>query len=374
MDKKFISNIIDNEYFELPPNRLKCKMVGFLRSFVPNNIELVNPHIVICNKTGKFDKILVTNIITSNFVFLKDSVIEKIYNDDFPENKKKDLMDSFKHLKQAFVSVVIFPEFNCSIFGNSEELPQKITDFLCETNFDIKFLTLVGSFFNYPIWAPKPRISSINISQQFTIKSSFLAGLSPEEKNLAINNNMPSSATIYGSRFPVMIKSNNLAENIESIVYACPKCGTLFSVYSEYNYLKCRECGSAIEFAHNGQISLSNTIHTFDDFDEFLFNNLKNRSFSIKPIISYDNVYLMTRLTNGKIKELGQIALTIFANKIEIKTSNKTTTIKFSNIKNIKLVEDNTIIIFTKNEEFVVKGKNKENFYILFHLQKINNN
>lgn len=374
MNKKFISKIIDEEYFEMPPNRLKCKVVSFLRAFVPNNIELVNPHIVICNKTGMFDKILVTNLITSNFVFLKDSVIEKIYNDDFPSNKKKELLKNLNYLKNAFISVVIFPEFNYSIFGKSEELPQKITDFLCETNFDLKFLTLVGSYFNYPIWASKPRLSSINISQQFSINSKSLARLSLEEKNLAINNYMPSSATIYSSRFPIMIKSNNIAENIESIVYACPKCGTLFSVYSEYNYLKCRECGSAIEFAHNGQISLSSTIHTFDDFDEFLLNNLKNRSFSIKPLITYNSVFLMTRLLNGKIRELGQITFSIFANKIEIKTSNKTTTIKFSEIKNIKLIEENTIIIFTKKEEFVVRGINKENFYILFHLQKINNN
>lgn len=371
MDKKLILKNINNEFFEFPQSKLKSKIVSFLRTVVPCNVEFQKPNLIICNKTGRYDKLILSEIIKSDFVILSDSVIENIYNDTFSSSQMQELLKDFALLKQENISVAVFPEFNYTFFGACESLPTKITDFICETNYDITFLTLVGTFFNYPIWSNSPRISQINISKQFSITHNKLIDLNSSERNTAINNYMPSSASTYSARFPTFIKSNKIAENLESFIYACPKCKTLFSVYSEFNYLKCRECGSAMEFAHNGQILLSNTISSYDDFDSFLYNTLTNYNFSINPIVTYDSVKILEESKNKKLKENETAKLTIYPDKIEITSNTFSKSLSFFEIKNIKFLENNTIKIFHKSQD-IIRGLNKENFYILLHLLKLN--
>lgn len=372
MNKKTLSKFIVNDYFELPPSSTKSKIVGFLNSFAQNHIELKSPALFVCNKTGTLDKFYIRSIIQSDFVFLSDSVIQKIYNDQLSNKELNDLENLFQELKQLSISIVVFPEQNYTFFGKCENLPNKITEILYRTNFDIKFLTIIDSYFNYPIWAPKPRPTQVGFSQQFSITHNKLSALSESERNSIINGYMPSSASIYSKRYPVFIRSNSVAENIETLIYACPKCKTFFSVYSEFNYLKCRECGSAIEFARDGQILLSNTISTFDDIDSFLYSTLVSKSFTNKPIITYSDIVLMAYSKKGKLKEDQKIELTIFADKIEIKTQESVTKIKIFDILNIQFLPENTIVIYLKDKEFILRGKSKENFYILYHLLKMN--
>ena len=140
MNKKTLSKFIVNDYFELPPSSTKSKIVGFLNSFAQNHIELKSPALFVCNKTGTLDKFYIRSIIQSDFVFLSDTVIQKIYNDQLSNKELNDLENLFQELKQLSISIVVFPEQNYTFFGKCENLPNKITEILYRTNFDIKFL------------------------------------------------------------------------------------------------------------------------------------------------------------------------------------------------------------------------------------------
>ncbi len=372
MDKKYISKFINLEFFEYPAGKIASNYNAFKYGVVGNIIELINPYLIICNKGSRFDKVFVSKMITSDFVFLKDEVIQNLYNGTLTDSEKKRLNQSFHTLKDAFISVVIFPEKTYSIFGGCSPLPQAVTEFIFETKFDIKYLNIIGSYYTYPVWSKEPRRYEIKFTQQFSVDSRRLKQLSADERNILINHYMPSSATTYAMKYPAIIRSKNRAENFETIMYLCPNCGHLFSMYSEFNCLKCRECGTALEFSPDGAIVLSNKINTFDEIETFMFEKLRKRSFSTKELISYPNVDIVLSNYKGKINSVSDYKLTVFADRIELLNGKNKKVINFSDISDITLDYNNIVAIAYDDKKIVLRGNHKENFYIMIDLNKIN--
>ena len=123
---KIIKQFANPKFFDLPLNKIKSKYLSFKYGFLSQNIETINPYIFICNKTTKLDHYFVENYIQSAHVFLKDIIIQKLNNNTLLEKDKQELLKNLKLLKTAMISVVIFPEKNYSIFGDSNFLPLSV--------------------------------------------------------------------------------------------------------------------------------------------------------------------------------------------------------------------------------------------------------
>ena len=64
----------------------------------------------------------------------------------------------------------------------------------------------------------------------------------------------------------------------------------------------------------------------------------------------------------------------VFSDKIVLTTNSFTKTYQLENIIDFELYHKNILHIELSDEDFYIQGKNKENFYILFDLLKINKN
>ena len=96
---KYLKSFIDYRYFDFPEKFIKSKITAIKFRYVNHRINLVNPYIFLCNKTTEFDRFLISTTLKGNFVFLKDSVIQKIYNGLLSEEETENLLKSFKVLK-----------------------------------------------------------------------------------------------------------------------------------------------------------------------------------------------------------------------------------------------------------------------------------
>lgn len=366
--KKIFSN---NKYFELPPSKLACNFQAHSFSFVTSKHYLKEPSIYLVNKTCTYDKFLVSHALVGNFVFLRHEIINKVHNNMLSLEDIKEINNLTETLKEHGYSIVIFPEKDVTLFGKSSILPLHVTDFLCDFNLDINFFFLVNTYFCHPIWAKSHRHCNCRYVQQFTLTVDEYKNSTPQRRNDQINDHIPSSASVYATKYPIHIKGGKLAENIETLMYACPKCNELFSVYSEYNCLKCKECGSAIEFSSDGKILLSNTIEKFDDIPLFLYETLKSKTFNeTKPITKYNKVYFANLLT-GSSTRYANTLVEIFPGKLHIKNSFIDEIFNIYDIKDFHIIRNNTAVFEIKNHKFALIGKNKENFYIIKDLYKL---
>lgn len=360
-------------YFEQPTkslaNFIKAKMIG-LEIF---RYETSEPVIYLCNKTNQYDRAVVECSLSGDYVFLKDDVVSKINAQQITDQEKDKLLGMFKTLKKNNISVVIFPETNYSIFGDIEPLTLQITDFMFETEFNFKYLFIIGSYFAYPIWSKNIRRTKVKVVQNKGYSHNYLCDTNNIERNRLINSKMPSSAGIYAMNYRTLIRSNRCAEGFESVVYACPHCSSLLSLYSEFNCLKCKVCDKALEIANNGQINLSRNIETYDDLPEILFDILNSIKFETKSIATYQNLE-MIKEENEKTVITKNIQLEIYSDQIILTNDECENSISLASIKNSTLMHKNTIKIETEKESFLLKGHGKENFYIIIDLIKLNKN
>lgn len=370
---KYVKLFINEDYFEYPDGILKSKLTARKFRYIKNKINVMHPFLFVCNKTTLYDKTLISNTINGSFVFLKDSVIQKIYDGNLEDEERKLILKSFATLKEALISVVVFPEKNITIYGKTDKLPEPVTQFLHETKYNLKFLSLVGTYFAAPIWAKQFRPCETRFHTQFTFKFKDRDGLTGEEICDAINNYMPSSATIYSNKYNPYIYSNAKAEGLESIFYVCPNCNSFFTMYSEFNCLKCKDCGTAIECSPNGNFVLSSNITDFDSYADFQFGVLNNQFFNEKKLmVKYSNIYILRKdeVTN---KEKIIIAnLEIYCNHFKIKYHNQIETYTLKDIQETIYHTGNTFEIrLTNKNSFILKGTKKENFLIITDLKRI---
>ena len=370
--KHIIKKHIVTEFFEFPENSVVAWLKTHKFNYITDKLGQVHSNLYIVNRTSKFDKLFVARTFNFDFVFLKDEYTEKIINDTISKEERTSILRQISILQSLSVSLVIFAEKHQSIFGDSEEITRSMTNFIHELKMPIRFFNLIGTYFTQPIWAKEPRPCTTKNAIQYSISSKQSANATSDEFYSLLNNYKPSSASAYAKKIDPSINYNKRAENLETLLYCCPSCKSFFTLYSEYNCIKCKECGKAIEILPNAEINLAKNIETLDDFKEFQFNVLSNLDFTIKPFVKYQNVNIcIPDINYKKFKSSGTTEVTIYADKFTVQLADKTKEYQINKIQNIKMLYDNVVIITFKKEELILRGDNKENFYILFDLMKI---
>lgn len=371
-----MKNKINSEFFveRIPKliNRFALSKFNF------ESIDLFDekPCIYISPRTSMIDNNLISKCITAKFVFIKSNIVNKINLGLLDKYKTQSLHNEIKKLAELGFSFSLVWNNNPSIFGENNLVSENMALFLKETGLDVKFLTFPGLYFCYPFWTRKPRSNKIFANQQITIKNYMLKGLSKKEIIKTFNDAVPSSANMYVKKYPVHIRSNSRASGFESILYACPNCKSLLSLYSEFSCLKCKTCGSAFEVNEDGKILFSKNISSFDDINDFQYKALSKKDLSVKELIVYNKI---TQISSEKCKKTikNDVILQIYPEKL-IYTNKKngiTSKIFFEDIEYVSLSFNNTLCIKEKNANFIIFcGKNNENLLIIRDLVKLNKN
>lgn len=371
--KKFKANL---EYFKYPVSKIKTYYILSKFNFSAIELSSNTPCIYVTPKTAPIDEILISKCIKDKFVFLRDEILLKISSGKISQKEQDTLLKEIKTLVNEGFSISILYGSSPTIFGENEKLSTPLILFLKNAKLDVKFLTFPGEYFAYPIWTNKPRKSKIYSCQQMTIKQRYLEGLSQKEVVESFNSSIPSSATNYLFKYPISINSNELANGFEKVLYACPHCKKLFTIYSQYSCIKCKECGMVVEFSDDGKILFSSNLSSFDEIENYQYKCLAKNDLTVNKLIEYKNITQVISENCKKQIKLS-IILQIYAENLIIKNSitNKKTTINYEDIEFIDYFYGNMIKIKTKNaKEFCFIGNSNENFFIIKDLIKLNKN
>lgn len=373
MEKKFK---IDKNYFETKPSKLKTKIILSKYNFSEIDIFDEKPCIYLTPSISEIDKYLISKCMNIKFVFLKAELIFQINFNLVSENEEKEIIRKIEELKNFGYSLSIIFNSSPTIFGETEKLTEKLIHILAKTNLDIKFLTFPGAYFSNPVWSDEDRKNKIYAYQKSTIKGTDLIGLSKKNIIKVFENHLPSSATKYLQKYKANIISNRTAEHLERVIYACPFCKKLLSLYSEFSCVKCKNCGNAFELSNDGQINFSKTLSNFDEIQNFQFNVLKSNDFDINSIITYNKI-TQFYVENCKIQSKYDIILQIYPEKLKITLpkTNKTKVYFYEDIEYVLILKHNTILIKPKNaKQFYFSSKSNQNLLIIKDLVKLNKN
>lgn len=371
---KYLYGLIDFSFFEIPKNNLKNKFLALKYGYSKNKIEEAKPFVYLANSASEIDKILLANTFKFDFLFLKDSVVRDINFGRFGKEKTQILLKNFEILREYNVSVVIFPENHCSALGEASSLSQNFCAMLVKLEADIKFLSIIGTFFAYPVWARAPRRCNTSFKVIRTLNFENFKNLSLTELTKKMNDFMPSSAAIQAEHFNLSLYSNKLADGLETVVYCCPNCKSLLSLYSEFNCLKCNSCSSAIELAPDGSLLLNKFVNNFDSLAAFQLEMLSKIKNSKNHLFYFDRVCKCSKV-GEKFYDIANVSLYAYKTKLEIEQNNARVEIKYSSLLDAALLKNDIIVLYQKNgEELYLRGRDRQCLYVICDLIKLDKN
>lgn len=369
MDKKYLDKFVDQKYFEYPKPKIKSFFVSKKIHYIKQQIINKNPSIFVCSRFSEADYYLLNQTLVCDYVILKNDYVEQIYLGTLPENDKIMLMKQFNLFKFAMISVVIFPDLQQSIFGESQKLSTRITEFLYETKMNMQFISFTNSYFAKPIWANNTRKTGVYLNFKFKLSNSLLSTLSADERNKKINHCIPSSASVYAKKNNAYVRGKNLATGLDKLIFACPACGELFSIKSEFNQLRCAECGVPFEMTSECDFYLNGKTVTFDDIKYFLDSKtkilLENKKFSFRQ----ENITLTTFLSGVAAEKFDKLTLEYTHTRLKFGAIAFEKNIHIKDIITLEFLPKNIIKLTLKNNE-VYEISLGDNLYIIYSLIK----
>ncbi len=367
---------INASLFEKPISKFKNYFKLLKYNFSSMEIETSTPCIFLSQKTNHLDKHLITKCIKNPFVFLKDETIYKLSKNLFSNEEENLIINEITHLTENGFSISIIYGEHPTIFGENETPPTPLILFLQKLKLNIKFLTFPGLYFEFPFWANISRQTKISSCCNITIKHKDIRFLKNKDLVELFQKIKPSSVSKYLKKYPIQINSNRLADGLEKVVYCCPHCKKLLTLYSEYSCLKCKSCGNAVEFSNDGKILFSKEINSFDDIEKFQYSNLLKTGLTINALATYNKITQIF-YEKCKIKAKIDVILQIYAEKLIIQNTltKRKTTIEYEDIEGFIYLSKNLIKLKTKNaKEFYFSSNLNENFLIIRDLIKLNKN
>ena len=165
---------------------------------------------------------------------------------------------------------------------------------------------------------------------------------------------------VYDSESGALYKSDERAEYLERMFFVCPKCGKVETLYSEGNYIHCKECGLKVEYTED--------LHLKSDDPDFKFSRLVDwynyqirwvKNFEVNDEVIFKSGEAKLFVSHpGKKRKLiaeGPVELTAKTLKFAEKT------IDISEISIASPINGNNFNFSTATEDYYVKGDDRFN-------------
>ena len=138
------------------------------------------------------------------------------------------------------IPVVIFPEGRLSPDGRSNPIVESGAALYRKLKTPLVLVRIDGAYPAHPKWRKKTFVSDISLTVRRVIRPDELAAMTDEELDAVIRSGLYNdSGRFEGCLFPQKDK----AAGLDTLLYRCISCGTLYRTEGTGNELVCRACG-----------------------------------------------------------------------------------------------------------------------------------
>ena len=166
--------------------------------------------------------------------------------------KKKGTVDfeANKKMFRCFMeggSLLLFPEGNRSYAEFQFSFTKGFAKFVKTLKKDVILFNFHGGTGSYPRFASKRRKGPFYGKIRKILRYEDIKDMPDDELYELISLNLK----VYDSESNAKYISKNRAEYLERMFFVCPKCGKVECLYSEGNYIICKECGFETEYTED---------------------------------------------------------------------------------------------------------------------------
>lgn len=324
-------------------------------NYTAKKSKIKGPCVIMCNHATTMDPFFVSlSFKAPVYFFASDDIfnikvaspIIRYLVAPIPKSKSmSDLQavrDCLTVLKEGGV-VGLFPEGNRTLSGGQWEMTDAAAKLVKLSKAPLVLYNIEGGYGTDPRWGTKIRKGKMTGYVKRVISPEEYKNMSVDELYQIICDELNVSYNVVGAKF----KSRKRAENIERVLYMCPKCNAVSSIVSKGKRFSCRKCGEQWEYGEDLSITPKDPFDSVYYWHEWersvLTENIKNNevSFSDFDVKFFESVRL-----KRKKKLLGDRI--------------------FADAKGLRVFADGDVsefFPFSEMDGFTAVGKRKFNFY-----------
>lgn len=268
-------------------------------------------------------------------------------------------IDILKRLKNG-ANVCMFAEGNRSFSGETGEIHPATGKLIKKSGVSLITFRFDGGYFTSPRWSKTIRRGQLKgrVVKEYTPEE--LKSMTADEVYSAIKKDLYVNAYEEQEKNPVAYEGDNLAENIETALYLCPKCGRSATLKSQGDRFFC-SCGLDLKYDVYGYISSNNDdeppFKTVLDWCRYQDTKLEQdieRIKSLPPdeIIYSDEGQTLWKANRGKNRLIAKGNLLCYNDRIVFEgEDNHIYTYKFENMSDLNIIGQMDIAFATNDRQ-----------------------
>ena len=310
------------------------RIFGKKFNYTHESCDLQPPFLVFANHTMDYDPFFIASNFKEHVYFvmsdhvssLKPGKLIKHLVSPIPITKSSTDAETVKNvfsiLRQGGI-VGIFPEGNKSFSGANSWIKPSTVKLVRKSQVPLVIYNIVGGYFTSPRWSKIKRKGHVHSFIREIIYPEQIENMTDEELNKKIVDGLHVNAYEEQEKHKVEFLGENKAENIEALLYYCPKCGGFETIYGEGDHIKCKNCD--LDGIYNNYGYIENApFDRLDKWDEFQKQKLLDTNFDTLNdddiITTGDNWDVQIKNTKYKSSSLGHYVSTLTKNNFILKS------------------------------------------------------
>lgn len=247
----------------------------FVYFFIRYNVRFVHfkpmegskpPYLVFCNHVSDWDPFFIAFcfpfpvfFVASDHLFrlgFKSRLFRFLVAPIPIQKTKKDvrtIRDMMAYLQKGR-SVCVFAEGNRSWSGQTEPIPPTIGRMVQLMDATLLLCRIRGGYLMNPRWGHYLRRGRVDCRVVREVTPQGIAAMDVEAINALIQKELFVDAMADQAQNPIAYHGKAPAEDIETLLYACPECGCFQTIHSQGEKASCSFCGLTFTFSPYGKL------------------------------------------------------------------------------------------------------------------------
>ncbi len=271
------------------------------------------------------------------------------------------LFDEIKNTVRAGVNVGVHVEGRKTTTGETCYISPRNAILAKECGCRLITYKMKGGYFKAPRWADSKRNGPVFGEIVNIYSAEEIKNMTAEELYSHICEDLYVNAYEEQRKQPIEYICENPAQSVETAVYVCPKCENIGTLTSKGDAVFCN-CGfkatvDNFGFWHGENLKFD-SLCEWNSFQKNVVKALTDEKKGTDELVFSDSAQMLFEGTKDEKKLLSDNAeLSLFADRIEIKTQKETIPVYLSDIKRIDSASKMILIIVTEDKYYSINSK-----------------
>ncbi len=373
-------------YYSLKPLlRIWLQNKFNLEANIPDAVKnLKPPYLILPNHQGFWDPFM-------SGIYLKEQIFyiasDAIFRSPFfgllmkflgviPKTKAQSDIDALKNIieiKKRGRVIGIFPEGRRTWDGTTLPLIYSTSKLIRMLKIPVVVVVFKGGYFSQPRWGFHIQKGKVIMDYKILFKGDEVKSMNVSDIHSALVSALSFSEYEYQKEVSIEYKGKKSAEYLEQVLYVCPSCKTIGTMFSKGNAFSCRKCGYELEynslrkFISTKNDVVYNNIRDWNKWQQtYLSEYMENSKDDGKEILHDKNLNFYTGYKSKRLKYLTGGSLSLILNgteyylQIKDTKDNEIKSFNIINISGLNIQNKERLEFYHDGVLYTMKGKLKK--------------